>query len=863
MTDSSIKVHKRFTNSFQNFTRENLLSREFLSLSLTWLVSAILLLAFFDFSESPYLSIALALIQIYALFRLAPYIFEVLAPPVELLVLLFFGIFLLEVPILREVISSGSPGVLTSLHILLMSLQILLFSLILIRSSEGKKRGVVLYAFLAGVSVYLFADAHAIPIFLFQVFLFFSLIRRTQWLEELTVVECWAYIFFMLFLATQFYGFRDVFAENPATGLSYLWFEIPHYLYLLFLLYLFACLAKLPIVIAYNHARLSRKLWVAGLFQSTFPQIIQTSMLLLIFYFLIAGWQAENVRQGFINELESMKRGDSEEKLEYLAYKSYRIGETVNIRGYYPFQIPSNLPEHGIVAFERIRAPKYDEPDARQYYLFLRSNAEAGRAVYLIKLTSQFVELISSNTPVLAGSALQGYRHEPSQWETFLYQKTYLSVDQGITLYPFAVVPTENETFTAGAIRNRYSADYNDPDSRAPGRLKIVVGRLVTPLYNTDFREIGYYNFDVLFISDANFLASPIVRNLAYLLGLYLLINFLVTVSAIRFGDEIKQTIIRKFQQLQAGIREIASGNLNYKVQLEGQDEIVELGQHFNFMSDRLKKNIKETREKDRLEHEMAIAQQVQQSLVPPPTNLPNVEGFQVASAIKTATEVGGDFYDIMPLGNHKFLFTIGDVSGKSTSAAFYMAQCISLIRFSPQFTEDPREITLRLNQYFADPLVDKQMFVTAIVGLLDAHKNTIKYVRAGHTPPIFVPNDPEKELKELTTPGLGVGLARGTSMLENVLKTDSVKMAVGDMIVFYTDGVVEANDSESKVRKRTQNEEERFYGEERLNEVINSVRGKDAIEVVRAITRDLEGFYGDAPLADDYTLLVIKRRNS
>ena len=74
---------------------------------------------------------------------------------------------------------------------------------------------------------------------------------------------------------------------------------------------------------------------------------------------------------------------------------------------------------------------------------------------------------------------------------------------------------------------------------------------------------------------------------------------------------------------------------------------------------------------------------------------------------------------------------------------------------------------------------------------------------------------------------------------------------------------MVEANDSESKVRKRTQNEEERFYGEERLNEVINSVRGKDAIEVVRAITRDLEGFYGDAPLADDYTLLVIKRRNS
>ena len=112
-------------------------------------------------------------------------------------------------------------------------------------------------------------------------------------------------------------------------------------------------------------------------------------------------------------------------------------------------------------------------------------------------------------------------------------------------------------------------------------------------------------------------------------------------------------------------------------------------------MGKRLKKNIEEAREKDRLQYELQIAREVQLSLLP--SKIPEISGFNISASLKTANEVGGDFYDILPLGDDHLLFTIGDVSGKGISAAFYMTLTKGFVKSQGKNILSPKEILIRL----------------------------------------------------------------------------------------------------------------------------------------------------------------------
>jgi serine phosphatase RsbU (regulator of sigma subunit) len=311
--------------------------------------------------------------------------------------------------------------------------------------------------------------------------------------------------------------------------------------------------------------------------------------------------------------------------------------------------------------------------------------------------------------------------------------------------------------------------------------------------------------------------------------------------------------IVKKFNLLKNGIREISSGNLDYKFKMEGEDEFVELAGHFNQMGDKLKRTIAEVRDKDRLDHELKIARQVQLNLLP--TKLPEIEGYQVAAALKTANEVGGDLYDIIYLDKNKYLFTIGDVSGKGSSAAFYMAQFMSLLRFSPQFTHKPLEIALRLNEYFSTKIVDRQIFITAIIGVLDVSTDTITFVRAGHTPPLMIPGDTKEGIEEISTGGLGIGLTKAKQKFRSNLRIGKVKINPGDKLVFYTDGVVEA-----AIPGKSEKKEVEVFGDERFHELLQKFRGGNAHEILAAVSSALNSFYADNPSVDDYTLFIIQK---
>jgi len=732
-----------------------------------------------------------------------------------------------------------------------------LFSLILVQNSKDKVRVLIAYVLLGIIGINLIKIEGFFYLVMLQIILFIFLLHKTTWLEQLTKIECWIY------LIVVFYAFRGFSNFDTLQGIQanqldqmLIWYTLPKFLYLLFKMYLLAVLVKIPVVLVYNFARLSRKLKISSLFQSTFPQFIQLCMLLLIFYFFIAGWQANKVRQSMIDQLKQISTGKATDSLYAFRYVYDNFDGILQLNGYQPVLVSGDMPDQGILAVTKSHNARINSNEV-DYFLFQISSETKEDSIYLVKLDSHFLQVVSKNTSILAGSQLLAYPYNPPNWESYIYKLTNWEGDRNIRIFPFGLTP-QRESYTLSVpfeLEEKNSSDWiEEINVRIMKQNQFTVGRVLAPLINANMEQTGFFVFDILLVPDISFVTSSMLRYSLLLVFIYFLVNLLIIRRMTKFGSEINQVIVQKFHQLKNGIREISKGNLDYKVQLEGEDEFVELAERFNQMGDKLKVSIAEAREKERLEHELTMARQVQLSLLP--SKLPEVPGYQIAAALKTANEVGGDLYDVLPLDKNRYLFTIGDVSGKGTSAAFYMAQCISLIRYSPKFTDEPREIVLRLNEYFAGPMIDPQIFVTAIVGMLDVTNSSMRVVRAGHTQPILIPGNKRKSIHELELHGLGIGLQRSGNLFDEQLQAVDIPIRSGDMMVFYTDGVVEA----VRFNSVSHGEKMQVYGEERFINLLTELRGKTAVETLQELTNDLESFYEGSSPVDDYTLLIIQK---
>jgi len=280
--DIKFRVDVRFAGFWTNL-RLNIAefkSIRFLIYTLGWISFSFLLVAPIDFEL-----VILFLIQGYFLFKLVGEVEGKLFPPSELLIIFFLLAFLGEVAILGSFYDSFAGlnevtripfNFLTIGHAFLFSILIFIFSLLLVQNSGGKKWVICGY-FLLGVISVDFIGSEEYYLIILQILLFFLLLRRTAWLEELTRIECWLYLLLMFFI---FRGFSEL---KPFEGMTVsqlsgneklIWYQIPYFLYLLFQMYLLAAIVKIPFVLVYHHARLSRKLWIAGLFQSTFPNFL-------------------------------------------------------------------------------------------------------------------------------------------------------------------------------------------------------------------------------------------------------------------------------------------------------------------------------------------------------------------------------------------------------------------------------------------------------------------------------------------------------------------------------------------------------------------------------------------------------------
>jgi serine phosphatase RsbU (regulator of sigma subunit) len=250
---------------------------------------------------------------------------------------------------------------------------------------------------------------------------------------------------------------------------------------------------------------------------------------------------------------------------------------------------------------------------------------------------------------------------------------------------------------------------------------------------------------------------------------------------------------------------------------------------------------IRQVKKKERMEQELKIASDIQKKLLPRRT--PRVAGLDLYGWMHPAKQVGGDYYDFIPVPGG-LLVCIGDVSGKGVPAGLVMASARSALRSLAERVTSTREIVIALNRLLADDL-DREMFLSLLLMRYDSTTGAVSYTGAGHEH-IIVYRAEEDKVETRKTGGIVLGL---TPSVEEHVKEEQLTLDVGDALVLYTDGVTEAVDE--------QNEQ---YQLERLTDAVKECCEKPPREMLHAILSSVLRWKGKAQQRDDITLVTARR---
>ncbi len=239
------------------------------------------------------------------------------------------------------------------------------------------------------------------------------------------------------------------------------------------------------------------------------------------------------------------------------------------------------------------------------------------------------------------------------------------------------------------------------------------------------------------------------------------------------------------------------------------------------------------------IQEEMRVAQNIQQNLLP--REVPVFEGYEFAGKSIPAKEVGGDYYDFIPLNDGRLAFCLGDISGKGIPAALLMANLQATLRGQAFIgNECKNSVSFANNILYHN--TDPTRYATLFYSLLNTKEHKITYCNAGHNNPYIF--SPGKKVVRLSEGGIVVGM-----MPDYNFNEDSVELFPDDVFILFSDGVTEAMNS---------NEDE--FGEERLEEIIRKSLHLKAEDIIKAIFKEVEVFTRGALQSDDITMLIIKR---
>jgi sigma-B regulation protein RsbU (phosphoserine phosphatase) len=331
---------------------------------------------------------------------------------------------------------------------------------------------------------------------------------------------------------------------------------------------------------------------------------------------------------------------------------------------------------------------------------------------------------------------------------------------------------------------------------------------------------------------------------LLFVSGLFLIIE----VGALVMGLALARSITGAVHELFEGTERVRQGDFGHRIPVLANDQLGELANSFNQMTGSIEDLLRQAAEKKRLEEEMRLAREIQMSLLPRGPLL--VPGFTVSALCVPAREVGGDYYDVVALPDGRYGILIADVSGKGMSAALYMAELKGLILSLSQIHLSPRDLLVSANRLISMHL-DSRSFITMTYAVIDPAAGVMTYARAGHTPLLYLPagNGSGSRARILAPDGLVLGLRidngeRFASLLAEV----TLKLAPGDLLVLFTDGISEA-----------MNERADCFGESQLAELVEEHGHLPIGELRERILREISAFVGGAPQHDDMTMILLK----
>jgi len=252
---------------------------------------------------------------------------------------------------------------------------------------------------------------------------------------------------------------------------------------------------------------------------------------------------------------------------------------------------------------------------------------------------------------------------------------------------------------------------------------------------------------------------------------------------------------------------------------------------------------LEELTEQERMQQELVIARMVQQSLLPQQN--PQMPGLDIDGICIPAKEVGGDYYDYFKINDHTLGIAIADVSGKGTSASFYMAVVKGMMLSLTSILTSPKQLLIELNKQLYN-VMDRNMFVTMSYATIDTHNKILTFARAGHNA-LLMRKRKKSGTESLTPAGIGLGLEKGYQFKKNISE-QRIHFDMGDVFLFYTDGISEA--------MNIQKEE---FGEHRLVDLMNQTDHQNAQHIREDIIHKVHHFVNDEPQHDDITMVILR----
>jgi serine phosphatase RsbU (regulator of sigma subunit) len=307
----------------------------------------------------------------------------------------------------------------------------------------------------------------------------------------------------------------------------------------------------------------------------------------------------------------------------------------------------------------------------------------------------------------------------------------------------------------------------------------------------------------------------------------------------------ISTRITNPVKSLMHDMTEVSGGNLEHQTRARSTDEIGQLAFTFNKMTQALRTAHQQELESRALEHDLAIASEIQSNLVP--KRMLKLPGCDVGAYYRPSKEVGGDYYDFIEIDEDNEGIVVADVSGKGIPGSLVMTMARAFIRMEAERSRNtsPADTLIRANRMLAQD-IKKGMFVTGMYAIINKQTHELRVASAGHNP-MLVWRAATNRVELVNPNGIALGFDKGP-VFERSIKEERVVLERGDRIVLYTDGTVEAMDAQN-----------REYGDDRFAKLVSELAQRDSNQFLNLLVKDLDAHRGSAPQSDDITIVTLR----